>query len=565
MPPTTLDAAPAPALPDACAPGVSPAARAALGIAADSSPALVALFRKSDLSLLYLNATGHKWLDPENRFDPTALLLTEVIGVASADLLKNKMLVQASVLGQWTGECMLRDVWGSEFPVMATLHAHAAEAGGHDAYLSLQATRMLNLWAADSPATSDHHLLHALLETLPDAVYFKDRQSRFIRVSRALARKDGVNNPYALIGLTDFDRFTPEHARPAYEAEQQIIRSGEPVLDLQEKETWPDGRVTWVSTSKFPLRDRDGAIVGTFGVSRDISARKQAEQEARELEVKLQLAQKLESIGRLAAGIAHEINTPTQFITDNTHFLTDSFKQLAAVLQSGRALADAAAAVPALAEAVRAANAATEAAELDYLLGEIPRTLEQSLEGLGRVARIVRSLKEFSHPNNSQRTSCDLNHVIDTAINVSRHEWKYVADVATDFSPALPPVPCIVDQFNQVILNLVINAAHAIESAAQAGGPARGTITLRTRPDGAHALVEVEDTGTGIPEAARSRIFEPFFTTKEIGKGTGQGLAIVHTVIVKNHQGSIDFTTEPGRGTTFRLRLPLHPPSAEQP
>jgi signal transduction histidine kinase len=155
--------------------------------------------------------------------------------------------------------------------------------------------------------------------------------------------------------------------------------------------------------------------------------------------------------------------------------------------------------------------------------------------------------------------------VIGTAINVSRHEWRYVADVVIDFSPRLPPVPCIVDQFNQVILNLVINAAHAIDSRTKDGGPARGTITVRTHGEGGHAVVEVEDTGAGIPESVRHHIFEPFFTTKEVGKDTGQGLAIVHTVIVKNHQGSIGFTTELGRGTTFRLRLPLQPPSSDQP
>ena len=204
--------------------------------------------------------------------------------------------------------------------------------------------------------------------------------------------------------------------------------------------------------------------------------------------------------------------------------------------------------------------AAEEQAELAYLLTEIPTALSQSLEGLGRVARIVQSLKEFSHPQNAQRNPTDLNHVISTAITVSRHEWKYVAEVVTDFSAHLPLVPCVVDEFNQVILNLLINAAHAIESAQKVrpGSAGQGTITVRTRLDGEWALVEVEDSGTGIPDAILSRIFEPFFTTKEIGKGTGQGLAIVHTVIVKKHRGKVNVTTEVGRGTTFHLRLPLN-------
>jgi signal transduction histidine kinase len=331
------------------------------------------------------------------------------------------------------------------------------------------------------------------------------------------------------------------------------------LIDLEEKETWPDGRVCWVSSTKIPLRDAAGRIVGTFGVSRDITARKQSEQQNRELLIQLQLAQKLESIGRLAAGIAHEINTPTQFITDNAHFLTNTFTDLTKVLEAARALRDAAKSEPTLAAAADQFTSVEQGVELNYLLAEIPSTLKQSLDGLGRVARIVRSLKEFSHPSNAHRGATDLNRVIATAITVSRHEWKYVAEVVTDLSPDLPPVPCVVDEFNQVILNLLVNAAHAIESAQQQkntpGAP--GTITVRTRLDGKWALIEIEDTGTGIPEEIRERIFDPFFTTKPVGKGTGQGLTIVQNVIVKNHRGTIDVTSVIGQGTVFHIRLPL--------
>jgi len=164
----------------------------------------------------------------------------------------------------------------------------------------------------------------------------------------------------------------------------------------------------------------------------------------------------------------------------------------------------------------------------------------------------------------------DLNHIIETAVNVSRHEWKYVAEVVTDFDSNLPAIPCVVDEFNQVILNLLINAAHAIETQQQkqpGGASHQGKITIRTRAESAWVLVEVEDTGTGIAPEHRQRIFEPFFTTKEVGKGTGQGLTLVHTVIVKHHHGTIDITTEVGKGTTFHLRLPLErpEPAAEAP
>lgn len=530
-----------------------------LGNATDDSPAFVALFKKPSLAIVYLNSTARHWLDPEGHSSLTDLTLHDIIGVSGLALFQKEMIAHVSVLGKWQGDWMLRDIWGSELAVAATVTSHAGVDGHETGFLCLQATQTAGTQERKDTMTSDHHLLHALMETLPDAVYFKDLHSRFIRVSRALAIKDGVDNPAAFIGLTDFDRFTAEHARPAYEAEQKVIETGEPLTDLEEKETWPDGHVTWVTTTKLPLRDPKGKIVGTFGISRDITARKLAEQNHRDLEIKYQLAQKLESIGRLAAGVAHEINTPTQFITDNIHFLTKAFNEISSLLTPLRSLRKATAHHADLADQARIAETMEQEMELDYLLREIPATLSQTAEGLGRVTRIVHSLKEFSHPNSVDRSPVDLNRVIETAITVSRHEWKYVAEVITDLSPALPSVPCIVDEFNQVMLNLIINAAHAIESvlSKEVAGSKLGTITIRTRHDGTHAVIEVEDTGAGIPTEIRDRVFDPFFTTKAMGKGTGQGLAIVYKVVVKNHCGSVDFTSEVGRGTVFRLRLPL--------
>lgn len=527
--------------------------------AADVAPTLILICRKSDFGILYFNGTARQWLDPEGQTDLRDLTLLDFVGVGSINQLQNEMTLQTSLLGKWCGPCALRDIWGSEFSANIALTVHSAPAGSRDTLLCLQATRTSAITSDDASVASDQELLHALMETVPDAVYFKDRHSRFIRVSRSLANKDGVDNPAKFVGLTDFDRFTPEHAQPAYDDEQKIMLTGTPVIDLEEKETWPDGRITWVSSTKIPLRDASGRIVGTFGVSRDITLRKQAEQQHRELLIQLQLAQKLESIGRLAAGIAHEINTPTQFITDNAHFLTNTFSDLTKVLEAARTLRDAAKNEPALAASAEQFTSIEQAVELNYLLTEIPSTLKQSLDGLGRVARIVRSLKEFSHPSNAHRGATDLNRVIATAITVSRHEWKYVAEVVTDLSPDLPPVPCVVDEFNQVILNLLVNAAHAIESAQQQKNTPgnQGTITVRTRLDGKWALVEIEDTGTGIPDEIRERIFDPFFTTKPVGKGTGQGLTIVQNVIVKNHHGTIDVTSAIGRGTVFHIRLPL--------
>jgi PAS domain S-box-containing protein len=527
-----------------------------LAILLGASPAMAVVFRLADSRIVYANAAAQARLDPGKQADIHKLTLTEVVGLSSLQKLQAEILPQAQVLGAWKGECLFRDVWGSEFPVDSVFIARSGDSGQANAYLCVFATLPQTLGPTRTSNATDAELLNAVLQTVPDCVYFKDRHSRFIRVSRAMAEKDGVDPAY-FIGKTDFDRFTLEHAGPAYEAEQVIMGTGEPVLDLEEKETWPDGHVSWVSTSKFPLRNLTGEIVGTFGISREITAQKKSEAERREIEMQLQLSQKMESIGRLAAGVAHEVNTPTQFITDNTHFLTTAFQQCAEVVQHYRELREMISQKPEFAEAAEKIAKLERDSDLDYVLEEVPRCLQQTLDGLARVARIVRSLKEFAHPNSPDLTPADLNHTIETSILVSRHEWKYVSEVDLELDPNLPNVPCVVDEFNQVILNLIINAAHAIADALKIRGGDRGRITVRTRHAAPWAIVEVEDTGTGIAPEIRSRIFEPFFTTKPAGKGTGQGLAIVHTVIVKHHHGTIEVETEPGRGSKFVIKLPL--------
>ena len=198
-----------------------------------------------------------------------------------------------------------------------------------------------------------------------------------------------------------------------------------------------------------------------------------------------------------------------------------------------------------------------EKADLDYLLDEIPRSLNQTLDGVRRVAKIVQAMKEFSHPGGDEKAPIDINHAIDTTLTVARNEWKYVAEVKTEFDRSLPLVPCLAGEFNQVILNLVTNAAHAISDKNGNSGQMLGQITIRTRREENWAEVQIEDTGCGVPESNRSRVFELFFTTKEVGRGTGQGLALAHTIIVKKHGGQIWFQSEEGRGTTFFVRLPL--------
>jgi PAS domain S-box-containing protein len=293
------------------------------------------------------------------------------------------------------------------------------------------------------------------------------------------------------------------------------------------------------------------------GISIDITTQKKLESE-------LYQAQKLESIGRLAAGVAHEINTPVQFVSDNCYFLRDAVAQIRDVLRVYQEIVAATTAGRLTPEHARArVEAAESAADLAFLNENMPTAVERSLEGLERVASIVRSMKEFSHPDTTAMSSADLNAAIRSTLTVARNEYKYVADVETQLGE-LPPVICHVSEFNQVFLNILVNAAQAI-AAVVAGTERRGIITITTRQEGDFVVVSVQDTGVGIPEAIQANIFDPFFTTKEVGQGTGQGLSIARSVIVDKHHGSLTFESVPGVGTTFFIRLPLDAAGAAEP
>ena len=279
--------------------------------------------------------------------------------------------------------------------------------------------------------------------------------------------------------------------------------------------------------------------------------------ERKRMETELARAQRLESIGRLAAGIAHEINTPIQYIGDNLRFMERALADLRGLIDaSGRLLRgvkEGAIAGGLVAEV----EAAVRQVGSDDLTEELPKAVREALEGVQSVARTVRAMKAFAQAEGEQKTPIDVGQSIENAIIVCRNEWKNVADVATDFEPDLPLIPCVPGQFNEVVLNLLRNAAQAIAEAVAAAGVPKGRITVRARRDAGHVEIRVEDTGIGIPEEIRSRVFDPFFTTRPVGQGTGQGLAVAHAIVVQGHGGTITFDTQTGRGTTFVIRLPL--------
>ena len=277
-----------------------------------------------------------------------------------------------------------------------------------------------------------------------------------------------------------------------------------------------------------------------LGLAIDITAERRKDEHRR-------AAQKLDALGALAAGVAHEINTPLQFVSHNLDFLASHAATVSAVASQ---VGDARAPRPTGGDGDGAAT--VDSASFDFVRQEFAGAIAESIDGIDRVTTIVRALKEFSHPGGT-RDLADMNRMIEHAITLTRHEWKFVATVARDLDPDLPPVAWAAHECGQLLVNLLVNAAHAIQAAVRAGD--RGQITVRTRQAGGQVEIQVSDTGTGVPSAIRDHIFEPFFTTKDVGKGTGQGLATARA-IVERHGGTLALETEVGRGSTFIVRLP---------
>ena len=309
----------------------------------------------------------------------------------------------------------------------------------------------------------------------------------------------------------------------------------------------PDGEIRRVVDDAFPVIDAEGQLIRQTGIARDVT-------EERKLEEELRVAQKLESLGQISAGIAHEINTPSQYVSDNISFLEEAAADLTPVLRAYKSLLEASANAGVPPETLSPFEQIAETADLDYVLEELPEALSQCRDGIEQIRKIVLAMKEFSHVS-SDKEPIDLNRAIETTVMVARNEWKYVAELNLEFDESLPPVSCVRSAIGQVVLNLVVNAAHAIGDVSDRQGA--GTITISTRACNDTVVVRVADSGSGIPAEIREKIFDPFFTTKEVGRGTGQGLAIVYSIVRDQHGGSITVESEPGKGSCFTITLPV--------
>jgi PAS domain S-box-containing protein len=388
-----------------------------------------------------------------------------------------------------------------------------------------------------------------VMDHIADGLYTTDAEGRLTSVNRAGAAMLGWSEA-DLVGRPAHEVLHPNHPdgtaedcplahRPVAEDEDDVRVSDAGTFVRK------DGNEIQVAYSAAPLR-LGSTGSGTVVVFRDDTAQRQRQQR----EVEERHDQKMESLGRLSAGLAHEINTPIQFVGDNTRFLAEAYQTMLELLLVYRECMGPSSGNLSWQERNARAEAAEEKADIEYLAAEVPAAVEQSLEGMERVASLVRAMKAFSYKDVKERTYTDLNDAIRTTVTVARNEVKYVADVVLDLGE-LPEVLCYRGDLNQVFLNLLVNAADAMQ-----GRDGRGEVRVTTRAENGTAVISFADNGTGIPEEIQKTIFEPFFTTKEVGKGTGQGLALARAVCDK-HGGSIEVHSTVGVGTEFVLRLPV--------
>jgi PAS domain S-box-containing protein len=402
----------------------------------------------------------------------------------------------------------------------------------------------------DGPVTAP--FLDSVLRTMGSAVLVFTREGAIRLVNEAAERllgRPGVD----LVGRSFLEVFEIQRGKDAADLPGEVVLGPEFLLtcgaEMIVREA--SGEAIPVNFNASPLTGTADEFEGVVCVCADIRERKR-------LELELRHAQKLESVGELAAGIAHEINTPIQFIGDSVSFLRDAFGDLFEAVTALRGLEKAP--PEQRMELIEGLCRTVRDVDLDFLVEEIPEAIERVYSGVGRVADIVRAIKVFAHPGHAEPSACDLNEAVRTTLIVARNEYKYVADVQLDLAD-IPEVFCNQGDLGQVVLNLIVNAAHAV-SDRRRYSTERGRISIATHCEADDVILEVTDDGAGIPEEIRDRIFDPFFTTKAPGRGTGQGLAILHRVVAQKYGGAIAFESEVGKGTTFRVSLPVCvPPS----
>ena len=423
------------------------------------------------------------------------------------------------------------------FRMLAELLGRVLEAE----QLSADAERQAAELRRQASALARSEALHRVLaEESSDLITRHAPDGRFLYASRAAHDLLGMA-PEELVGTDPADLVHPDDVVDLLS--DQVVQTGDVPGGLTFRVRNGAGEWVWVESTQSVLRDSSGQVSEIQMATRDITQRRAREDEYHR-------ESKLESLGRLSAGLAHEINTPIQYVGDNARFLQEAYQELIRVVEVYRGLLDTSNPIG-WAERQERVREVEATIDFEYLEEEIPSAVAQTLQGIDRVATIVRAMKTFSHPGHQEQAPADLNEALAATVTVTRHQVSDVADLQLDLGE-VPPVRCNIADLNQVFLNLIVNAADAVEETGE-----RGTITVSTVVEGGDAVVRISDTGGGIPEEVRARMFDPFFTTKDVGRGSGQGLPLARGVVQEGHGGSLTFDSVTGEGTTFIVRIPI--------
>lgn len=391
--------------------------------------------------------------------------------------------------------------------------------------------------ARTSELAAERKLLRSLLDSLPAAVYWKDLDGVYRGCNPAFAGLFGFEHDKRVVGITDDDlSWDPDTRADEIAMDRSVLETLSPMIEKPVRKTLESGRGYEMIASKTILSDEEDCARGIVGVYTDVT-------ELNRLRGELAQAEKLRSVGQLAAGIAHEINSPLQTASNNIEYLKDGLEMLLEVAEVG------------VAELLENRQD-IDPRRVEHLCKNVDGAIVETSEALRRVTEIVRAMRVVSHPGKQRHIATDLNSLIDSAVMLTRNRWKSVATLEFDADPDLPEPEVLTNEISQTMLNLLVNAGDAIADSRGEDDPL-GLITVRTLSEYDNVVIEIQDNGCGMPAEVRAKIFEPFFTTKDVGKGTGQGLAIAHAVVVEGHNGQIECDSEPGVGTTFRLSLPI--------
>jgi PAS domain S-box-containing protein len=529
----------------------------------DFTSGLIAIAEHPGYRLLYLNPAGRRLLGIPAPEDISSATWTDFLPSRVMPTLLYETTPVALKEGVWKGETVLWRRSAKECP--ASLLVVGLPSGkGHGDCLIMSARDISEQYHMEATLEQEQQLLRALLDNVPDNIYFKDLASRFVRVSKSKALKAGVRDPKALIGKSDFDHFTSEHAQPAYDAEQGIIRTGQPMIDIEERETWPDGRVTWASTSKLPLYDQEGRVIGTFGISRDITARKETERRLAVTQKELLEASRLAGMAEIASGVLHNIGNALNSVNTSAALLVEQVmrSRLGNLTKAAQLFEEHRGDLTAfLVEDPRGRQLPDYLIQLAGVLVAERESFQRELELLRRnlehIKEIVAMQQSYARVSSIQEDLVPA-ELVEESLRISEASLnRHGIGVQRDFQP-VPLVRVIRHKVLQILVNLIRNAKHAMDDSGRADKEM--VIALRASPAGRVEIV-VRDNGVGIPAENLGKIFTFGFTTRKEGHGFG----LHSSANAANELGGTlrGESGGAGQGAVFTLGLPPAPAPAE--